>query len=258
MLTVGFWASFLLLLVVLFEDRKDPAASEVEIEGPALHALPVLEHPGRPVLAADPAVPRVRLARGRVAQADRWWLDRRRRLGPGRLLDQRGQRPRAGSPADHLRVVPRLHQRPADGQHEAWFAWLITFGEIAIGIALLAGALTGIAAFFGAFMNMSFLLAGSASTNPVLFTMAIGLVLAWRVAGYYGVDRYLLPALGAPGGPAGCSTEGRSPGQPQAQPRADPGPHPARPAPQSGEPASFLCVATLERGWTARVGCCAR
>ena len=67
-----------------------------------------------------------------------------------------------------------------------------------VGIALLAGALTGVAAFFGAFMNMSFLLAGSASTNPVLFTMAIGLVLAWRVAGYYGLDRYLLPALGAP------------------------------------------------------------
>ena len=47
-------------------------------------------------------------------------------------------------------------------------------------------------------MNMSFLLAGSASTNPVLFTLAIGLMRAWRVAGYYGVDRSLLPMLGAP------------------------------------------------------------
>ena len=47
-------------------------------------------------------------------------------------------------------------------------------------------------------MNMSFLLAGSASTNPVLFTMAIGIILAWKVAGWYGLDRYLLPALGAP------------------------------------------------------------
>lgn len=41
-------------------------------------------------------------------------------------------------------------------------------------------------------------LAGSASTNPVLFTLAIGLMLAWKVAGYYGVDRYLLPRLGTP------------------------------------------------------------
>jgi thiosulfate dehydrogenase [quinone] large subunit len=47
-------------------------------------------------------------------------------------------------------------------------------------------------------MNMSFLLAGSASTNPVLFTLAIGLMLAWRVAGYYGLDRWLLPRLGVP------------------------------------------------------------
>src|SRR4029453_7877493 len=84
------------------------------------------------------------------------------------------------------------------GHHETWFAWLITFGELAIGIGLLLGALTGVAAFFGAFMNMSFLLAGSGSTNPVLFTMAIGLILAWRVAGYYGLDRYLLPLLGTP------------------------------------------------------------
>jgi thiosulfate dehydrogenase [quinone] large subunit len=47
-------------------------------------------------------------------------------------------------------------------------------------------------------MNMSFMLAGSASTNPVLFTLAIGLMLAWKVAGYYGLDRWLLPALGVP------------------------------------------------------------
>lgn len=44
----------------------------------------------------------------------------------------------------------------------------------------------------------TFLLAGSASTNPVLFTLAVGLMLAWKVAGYYGVDRYLLPRLGTP------------------------------------------------------------
>jgi thiosulfate dehydrogenase (quinone) large subunit len=31
-----------------------------------------------------------------------------------------------------------------------------------------------------------------------MFALAIGLILAWRVAGYYGVDRYLLPRLGVP------------------------------------------------------------
>ncbi len=81
---------------------------------------------------------------------------------------------------------------------EGAFAWLITLGEIAVGLGLILGVLTGIAAFFGALMNMSFLLAGSASTNPVLFTLAVGLILAWKVAGYYGFDRYLLPRLGTP------------------------------------------------------------
>ena len=84
------------------------------------------------------------------------------------------------------------------GHHETWFAWLVTLGELAVGIGLILGVLTGVAAFFGAFMNMSFLLAGSASVNPVMFTLAIGLILAWKVAGYYGVDRYLLPMLGTP------------------------------------------------------------
>jgi thiosulfate dehydrogenase (quinone) large subunit len=87
----------------------------------------------------------------------------------------------------------------------SWFAWLIILGEIAVGLGLILGALTGIAAFFGALMNVSFLLAGSASTNPVLFTMAIGLMLAWKVAGYYGVDRWLLPMLGTPWRPGACS-----------------------------------------------------
>jgi thiosulfate dehydrogenase [quinone] large subunit len=31
-----------------------------------------------------------------------------------------------------------------------------------------------------------------------MFTLAVGLMLAWRVAGYYGLDRYLLPLLGTP------------------------------------------------------------
>jgi len=63
---------------------------------------------------------------------------------------------------------------------ERWYTWV------------------GLAAFFGALLNMSFMLAGSASTNPVLFTLAILLLLAWQVAGYWGTDHFLLPVLGAP------------------------------------------------------------
>jgi thiosulfate dehydrogenase [quinone] large subunit len=45
---------------------------------------------------------------------------------------------------------------------------------------------------------MNFLLAGAVSINPVIGTLALFLVLAWRIAGYYGIDRYLLPLFGTP------------------------------------------------------------
>lgn len=82
--------------------------------------------------------------------------------------------------------------------HPAIWAYLITFGELAVGLGLLVGCLTGIAAFFGLVMNFNYLLAGTVSTNPILGFLALFLILAWRIAGYYGVDRYLLPLLGTP------------------------------------------------------------
>lgn len=85
-----------------------------------------------------------------------------------------------------------------DSQSYVWFAKLVTYGEVLIGIALILGAFTGIAAFFGAFMNWNFMMAGTASSNPLMFTAAILLILAWKVAGYYGLDHWLLPLLGTP------------------------------------------------------------
>jgi len=95
----------------------------------------------------------------------------------------------------------------------AWYAWLIengfmpnawlmshmvAIGEVLIGIALITGFLTGISAFLGGLMNASFLLAGTVSSNPVMFILATWIVLAWRVAGYWGLDYWVLPLLGAP------------------------------------------------------------
>jgi thiosulfate dehydrogenase (quinone) large subunit len=85
-----------------------------------------------------------------------------------------------------------------DSGSYVWFAKLIAYGELVVGIALIVGAFVGVAAFAAGFMNWNFLMAGSASTNPLLFVAALGLVLAWKVAGYYGVDRFLLPRLGTP------------------------------------------------------------
>ncbi|MEZ4606565.1 MAG: hypothetical protein R2865_07130 [Deinococcales bacterium] len=67
-----------------------------------------------------------------------------------------------------------------------------------VGIALIIGFLTGISAFLGGLMNASFLLAGTVSTNPIMFILATWLVLAWRVAGHWGLDYWVLPILGAP------------------------------------------------------------
>ncbi len=82
--------------------------------------------------------------------------------------------------------------------HAAFWSHLVAYGELLVGIALIIGALSGIAAFFGLFMNLNYLLAGTVSVNPILFTLSIGLILAWRVAGYLGVDYYLLPKFGTP------------------------------------------------------------
>jgi thiosulfate dehydrogenase (quinone) large subunit len=79
-----------------------------------------------------------------------------------------------------------------------WFADLVMWGEVLVGIALILGAFVGIAAFFGGFMNWNFIMAGTASTNALLFSLSILLILAWKVAGWYGLDRYLLPMIGTP------------------------------------------------------------
>ncbi len=79
-----------------------------------------------------------------------------------------------------------------------WFANLVMWGEILIGVTLILGAFVGLASFAGAFMNWNFIMAGTASTNGLLFAIAIALMLAWKVAGWYGLDRWLLPLIGTP------------------------------------------------------------
>jgi thiosulfate dehydrogenase [quinone] large subunit len=79
-----------------------------------------------------------------------------------------------------------------------WFAKVIAVGEFLVGIGLVVGALVGIAAFFGSFMNINFMLAGTTSMNPVLFALTVLLVLGWKVAGFWGLDRVLLPILRTP------------------------------------------------------------
>jgi thiosulfate dehydrogenase (quinone) large subunit len=85
-----------------------------------------------------------------------------------------------------------------DSQAFTWFAPMIAVGEVLVGVALIVGAFVGISAFFGAFMNWNFIMAGTASSNALLGLLALLLILAWKIAGWYGVDRFLLPLLGTP------------------------------------------------------------
>ncbi|MDO8485234.1 MAG: DoxX family membrane protein [Candidatus Limnocylindrales bacterium] len=209
--TVAFWVLAIVVLVLMFEDHKSPGAETVEVEGPAftrylfsntragLIWLPIRIFLGFEWLNA-----------GWHKLTGEGWID-----GGASLLgywQNAVKIPEApGRPPISFEWYRTFLQFLIDNGAHSWFAWLITLGELAVGIGLLAGALVGIAAFFGAMMNMSFLLAGSASTNPVLFAFAVGLMLAWKVAGYYGLDRWLLPRLGVPWH-SSAATGGAQPG----------------------------------------------
>ena len=73
------------------------------------------------------------------------------------------------------------------------FATMVALGELAIGLGLLVGLLTGIAGFFASFLNGNFVLAGALGSNPLLVIFGILLALAWKNAGWIGLDRYLIP-----------------------------------------------------------------
>ncbi len=79
-----------------------------------------------------------------------------------------------------------------------FFSFLVTWGEVAVGLGVLLGVLTGIAAGFGVLMNLNYLLSGTVSINPILGVFGLFLVFSWRVCGWIGFDRWLLPALGLP------------------------------------------------------------
>ena len=104
----------------------------------------------------------------------------------------------AGAPVITFDWYRTFIQFLVDTNSAGWFSYIIVLGELAVGIGLILGAFTGLAAAGGLLMNLAFMLAGTTSTNPLLAIMGVGLILAWKNAGYIGLDRWLLPLLGTP------------------------------------------------------------
>jgi thiosulfate dehydrogenase [quinone] large subunit len=103
--------------------------------------------------------------------------------------------PAQGSAPIHYAWYRNFLQYMLDTQSYVWFAKLVAIGELLVGITLILGIFTAFAAFVGGMMNFSFMLAGSASVNPVFLLISVLLILAWKVAGYFGADYFLIPAL---------------------------------------------------------------
>ena len=74
----------------------------------------------------------------------------------------------------------------------SWIARLISVAEIVIGIALVLGLFTGLAAFAGLSLNVIYMFSGSSGVNPMYAILSMLLILAWRNAGWFGLDRLVL------------------------------------------------------------------
>ena len=75
--------------------------------------------------------------------------------------------------------------------HAGTWSYFVAFGEALVGIGLILGAFAGIAAFFLCLMF-------GPSLIQILLMLSIFLILAWKTVGWWGLDRWLLPALGTP------------------------------------------------------------
>ena len=105
------------------------------------------------------------------------------------------QIPAEGRPPIAFAWYREFLQAMIDAQAYTWFAKVIAISEVLIGVALIAGIFVGLTAFFGGFLNWNFIMAGSASVNGVFFGLAVLLVLAWKIAGYIGLDYFVLPRV---------------------------------------------------------------
>jgi thiosulfate dehydrogenase [quinone] large subunit len=74
-------------------------------------------------------------------------------------------------------------------------AYLVTAAEMLIGLTLMLGLFTRVAAAGGACLNMIYLLSGSIGVNPPMLAIELAIVLVGTTAGLIGLDLFLVPSL---------------------------------------------------------------
>lgn len=75
---------------------------------------------------------------------------------------------------------------------------LQAIGLTLAGIALMLGALTAPAAFIGGCLSVAAWANESLPMTALHLAAVVWLILAWKTAGWIGLDRWLLPLLGMP------------------------------------------------------------
>ena len=72
--------------------------------------------------------------------------------------------------------------------HADLFNFIIPWGEFFVGLGLIFGGLTAVAALMGIIMNFAYLLSGTTSTNPQMILITIFILVAGANAGRIGID----------------------------------------------------------------------
>lgn len=75
------------------------------------------------------------------------------------------------------------------------FSFMVAWGELLVGMALILGIFTSFAALMAMTMNFAFLFSGTVSTNAQMVLLTAFILVAGFNAGRFGLDRWVLPLL---------------------------------------------------------------
>ena len=75
------------------------------------------------------------------------------------------------------------------------FSFMVAWGEVLVGLALILGIFTNFAALMGLTMNFAFLFSGTVSTNAQMVVLTMFVLVAGFNAGRYGLDRWVIPFI---------------------------------------------------------------